>query len=90
MFDEKLFNIDSNSNSQDERVWAVNRTDVDKRSDIEQKRKFSQKVMMWRGLCSKSTTPLIILDEGIDDYTRYMEKVLRVAVKYGNKVFGND
>ena len=45
--------------------------------------KFSQEVM---GGCSKSVTPLVILDKGIVDHTIYTEKVLPAALKYGNQV----
>ena len=46
--------------------------------------------MMWRGVCSKGITPSVILDDGTVGHMRYIEKVLPVALKYGNKVFGND
>ena len=35
-------------------------------------------------------TPLVILDKGTVDHQRYINQVLPVALKYGNKVFGND
>ena len=31
-----------------------------------------------------------MLDEGTTDYTIHIEKVLSVALKYGNHVFGSD
>ena len=71
-------------------MWAVNRADADKKGGIKQKRKFPQKVMVWLGVCSKGVTPLVILDEGTVDHSCYIEKVLPVALKYGNEVFGND
>ncbi|CAM4772621.1 unnamed protein product [Rotaria magnacalcarata] len=88
--DEKLFDIDGIYNSQNERVWTVDRADADKRGGIKEKRKFPQKVMVWPGVCSKGITPLVIFDEGTVDHACYIEKVLPVALKYGNKVFGND
>ena len=42
--------------------------------------------MVWLG----GLTPLVILDEGTVDYTVYIEKVLPVALKYGNQFFGSD
>jgi hypothetical protein len=68
----------------------VNRGDADKNGGKKQKRKFSQKVMVWVGVCSKNITPLVILDKGTDNHERYIEEVLPVAFKYGNKVFGDD
>ncbi|CAF3774122.1 unnamed protein product [Rotaria magnacalcarata] len=88
--DEKLFDIDEIYNSQNERVWAVDRADADKRGGIKHKRKFPQKVIVWLGACSQGITPLVIFDEGTVDHACYIEKVLPVALEYGNKVFGND
>ncbi|CAM4836603.1 unnamed protein product [Rotaria magnacalcarata] len=87
---EKLFDIDGIYNSQNERVWAVDRADADKKGGIKHKRKFSQKVMVWLGVCSQGITPLVIFDEGTVDHACYIEKVLPVALEYGKKVFGND
>ena len=36
------------------------------------------------------TTPLVILGEEIVDHTIYIEKVLSIALKYKNQVFGGD
>jgi hypothetical protein len=38
--DEKFFDIDGVYNSQNDRVWAVDRADADKKGGIKQKRKF--------------------------------------------------
>ncbi|CAF2066189.1 unnamed protein product [Rotaria magnacalcarata] len=73
-----------------ERVWAVDRADADKRGGIKHKRKFPQKVMVWLGVCSQGITPLVIFDEETVDHACYIEKVLPEALEYGNKVFGND
>ena len=88
--DEKFFDIDGVYNSQNDRVWAVDRADADKKGGIKQKRKFPQKVMVWLGVCSKGVTPLVIIDKGTVDHACYIEKVLPIALEYGNKVFGND
>ncbi|CAF3760617.1 unnamed protein product [Rotaria socialis] len=88
--DEKMFDIDRVYNTQNDRVWAVDRADADKNGGTQQKRKFPQKVMVWLGACSKGLTPLVILDEGTVDHTVYIEKVLPVALKYGNQFFGSD
>ncbi|CAF1226898.1 unnamed protein product [Rotaria magnacalcarata] len=88
--DENFFDIDGVHNSQNDRVWTIDRADADKNGGIKQKRKFSQKVMVSLGACSKGVTPLVILDEGTIDHAVYIEKVLPVALKYGNRVFGSD
>jgi len=85
--DEKFFDIDGVYNSQKDRVWPVNRADADEKGDIKQERKFPQKVMVWLRACFKDVTPLVILDEGIVYHAVYIERVLPVALKYGNQVF---
>ncbi|CAM4824412.1 unnamed protein product [Rotaria magnacalcarata] len=86
----RFLDVDGVYNSQNDRVWAIDRADADKNGGIKQKRKFRQKVMVWLGACSKGVTPLVILDEGTVDHTVYIEKVFPVALKYGNQVFGSD
>ncbi len=82
--DEKMFDLDGIYNAQNDREEA------DKKGGIKQQRKFPQKVMVSLGACSKELTLLVILDEGTVDHRRYIDEVLPVALKYGNKVFGDD
>ena len=44
--DEKMFDLDGMYNAQNDRLWAVNREEADKRGGVQQKRKFAQKVMV--------------------------------------------
>jgi transposase len=88
--DEKMFDLDGIYNAQNDRVWAVNREEADKRGGVKQKRKFPQKVMVWLGACSKGLTPLVILDGETTDHQRYINQVLPVALKYGNEALGNN
>lgn len=88
--DEKMFDLDGIYNSQNDRIWAVNRAEADSKGGIRQVRKFPQKVMVWLAVCSKGISPLLIFEEGTLDHTRYIEEVLPVALKYGKKVFGDD
>ena len=87
---EKFFDSDGVYTSQNDRVWTVDRADVDEKGGIQQRRKFPQKVMVWLGACSEGITPLVILDDGTIDHDYYIKKVLPVALKYRNKVFGDD
>ena len=59
-------------------------------ADIRQIRKFLQKVMVWLGACSKGLSPLEIFENRTVDHNFSINKVLLVALKYGNKIFGND
>jgi transposase len=88
--DEKMFDIDGIYNSQNDRIWAIDRQDANRRGGVRQRRKFPQKLMVWLGVCSKGVSPLVIFEKGTVDHARYIKEVLPVALKYGNKVFGND
>ena len=87
---EKIFDIDGVCNAQNNRMWAVDRDEADQKGARKQKRKFSQKLMIWLGVCSKGVRPLVILDKSTIDHDRYIKDVLPVAIKYGNKGFGDD
>ena len=78
--DEKMFDLDGMYNAQNDRIWAVNREEADKRGAVQQTRKFAQKVMVWLGACSKELPPLITLDEGTMDHRRYINEILPVAL----------
>ena len=71
-------------------MWALSRSEASDKDKIVEKRKFPQKVMMWLGACSKGISPLVIFQEDTVDHVRYIKEVLPVALKYGNKDFGND
>lgn len=88
--DEKMFDINGVYNSQNDRIWAPNRDAANAKGGIKPLQKFPQKVMVWLGACSKGVTPLVILDNGTVNHTRYIKEVLPVALKYGNEVFGNN
>ena len=86
--DEKIFDLDDMYNSQNQRIWASSRDEADEKGGIKEKQKFPQKVMVWLGVCSKGVTPLVIFDRETVDHVVYIQKVLPVALKYGNKTFG--
>ena len=88
--DEKMFDIDGVYNSQNDRIWAVNRDEADANGGIKQVQKFPQKVMVWLGVCSRGVSPLVIFEKGTVDHDRYIKEVLPVALKFGNDVFGDD
>ena len=61
--DGKLFDIGGIHNYQNDRIWADSRVEADKRSDIKQKRKFPEKVVVWLAVCSKGVSPIVVFDE---------------------------
>ena len=50
--DEKMFDLDGIYNSENDRIWAVNREEANRRGGKKQQRKFPQKVMVWLAICS--------------------------------------
>ena len=88
--DEKIFDLDGMYNAQNDRVWAINREEADKKGGVKQQREFPQRVMVWLGAYSKGVTPLVILDEGTVDHQRYIDEVLPAALKYCNQVFDDE
>ena len=86
--DEKLLDIDGIYNSQNNRIWAVGRVEADKRGGVKQKRKISQKVMVWFAVRSKGMLPIVIFGEGTIDHAQYIREVLQVALKYENDILG--
>ena len=84
--DEKLFDIDGIYNSQNYRICA----EADIKGSIRQIRKFTQKVMVWLGACSKGLWPLMIFENKTVYHNRYINEVLPVALKCGSSIFGND
>ena len=49
--DEKIFDIDGVCNAHNNRIWAVDHDEADEKAGRKQKRKFSQKVMIWFVVC---------------------------------------
>ena len=88
--DEKMFDIDGIYNSQNDRIWACDRREADEKGGRKQERKLPQKVMVWLAVCSKGVSPMVIFGKDSVDHERYIEEVLPVALKFGNKCFGND
>ena len=85
--DEKLFDIDGVYNSENDQIWAVNRSEANKTGGIKQKMKFSQKMMVWFDVCSQGISPLVIFEHGVGDHARYVEEVLLVALTYSTKIY---
>lgn len=83
--DERMVEIHGVQNMQNDGIWAVDRREADDKGGRKKKRKFPQKVMAWLDV-----SPLVILDKGTVDHETYIREILPVALKFGNKCFGND
>ena len=88
--DEKIFDLNGICNSQNKRLWCANRAEANKSGGMHKETKFPSKVMVWLDACSKGLSPLLIFDKGTVDHKKYIQKVLPIALEYGNKVFGDD
>ena len=86
----RYFDLNGIYNSQNDRVWAVNREEADRKGGIHEKTKFPVKVMIWLGVCSEGLTSPVIFEEGTMDAKRYIDEVLPIALKSGNKMLGNN
>jgi hypothetical protein len=88
--DEKYFDLDGVYNVQNDRIWAVSREAADKQGGIHEKTKFPVKVMVWLGVCAEGLTVPVIMENGTMDSERYINDVLPIALKSGNKMLGNN
>ena len=84
---ETLFDIDGIYNSQNDRIWAVNRVEADIKGGIVN---FCKR--LWFGLehVLKDFRQLVIFQNGKVDHNRYINEVLPVALEYRNSILGND
>ncbi|CAF3639840.1 unnamed protein product [Rotaria socialis] len=88
--DEKLFDFDGIYNSQNDRVWAVSREEADRKGGFREKTKYPRKVMVWLGACVEGLTTPVILENGTIDAEVYINDVLPIALKCGDKMLGSD
>ena len=61
---KKMFDLDDNYNSENDRIWAVNREEANERGGEKQQRKFAEKVMVW----SEGVVPLVLFEKGSLDH----------------------
>ena len=81
--DKQIFDIDGVCNAQNNRMWAVDRDEADEKGGKKQKRKFSQKVMIWLGVCSKGVRPLVILDKStIDTFVKSCQLLSSMETRF--------
>ena len=85
-----MLGINGVYNLQNDKIGAVERSGAHKKGNVKQTKSFSRKVMIWSDVCSKGVSPLVIFEDDTVDYAACIERVLLVALKYGEKIFGNN
>ena len=65
---EKMFDLDGIYNSGNDRIWAVNREEANRRGGKKQQGNFAEKVMVWLAVCSEGVTPLVLFEKGTLDH----------------------
>lgn len=89
---EKLFDSDKIYNCQNQGVWVVDRSDVDKRWSIIHKRKTKVPTKtsgVFRRFIQGHDTVEIDIGEITVDYAYYMGKNFPIPLKYDKELFGN-
>ncbi|CAF2752241.1 unnamed protein product [Rotaria sp. Silwood2] len=87
---EKYFDLDGVYNVQNDRVWAVSRAEAYRQGGIHQKTKFPTKVMAWLGVCAEGLTESMIIEDETMDAERYINDVLPIALKSGDRMLGDN
>ena len=82
--DEKMFNLDGIYNSENDRIWAVNREEANRRDGKKQQGKFAEKVMVWLTVCLEGVVLLVLFEKRTLNHHRYIKEVLPIALRYGN------
>ena len=86
--DEKRFDIDGVYNRQNDRIYAPNRAQADEKGGVYRKTKFPQGVMVWLGVCYDGVTRPVIIENGSINHQRYIDEILPIALKDGQKLMG--
>jgi transposase len=88
--DEKRFDIDGVYNRQNDRIWAPNREQADAMGGTHRKTKFPHGVMIWLGVCYNGVTRPVIIEKGSINHQRYIDEMLTIALKDGQKLMGHE
>ena len=88
--DENMFDRDGIYNSENDRIWVVNKEEANRRDKKKQQGKFAEKVMVWLAVSSESVASFVLFEKDTPDHYRYIQKILAVALRCGNSKFGNN
>ncbi|CAF4916072.1 unnamed protein product, partial [Rotaria socialis] len=76
--------------TKNDRVWAISRAEAERQGAIHQKTKFPIKVMVWLGVCAQGLTEPVIIEHGTMNAERYINEVLHIALRSGNRMLRDD
>ena len=77
---KKMFDLNGIHNSQNDRMWVVNKEEANQRGGRKQQGKFAEKVMVWLVLWSEGVAPLTLFEKDTLDHHRYIKGVLLVGL----------
>ena len=87
--DETMFDLDGIYNSENDRIWAVNREEANRRGGKTAAKVSTKSDGMVSRMVRGHCTPFLF-EQGTSDHHRYIKKVLPIALGYGNSKFGNN
>ncbi|CAF1428140.1 unnamed protein product, partial [Rotaria sp. Silwood1] len=89
--DEKYFSVEGVFNRKNERVYAVSRLEADEQGGINEKSKYSKRIMVWLGASKNGLTSPIIFEPGETlSHKNYIEVLLPHAQSEGERLLGED
>ena len=89
-FDEKMFDLDGVYNNHNDRIWAVDSEEANRKGGTKKQQKYPQKAMAWLAVSSEGVSLLVAFEKGTLDHHRYITEVFPIALRYGNSKFGNN
>ena len=71
-------------------MGAPSREEADRKRGFHQTNKHPVKVMVWLGACAKALTTAVIFENETINVEVYINEVLPIALKCGNKMLGSN
>lgn len=85
--DESVFPLSGYHNSQNMRVYAEKKGDLDQSQLLKEKQQFPRSVMVWAGVSARGKLPVIICEEGCKvNAKNYQEEILKKMVPKANRL----
>ena len=89
--DEKLFGVEEQLNSQNDRIYAASFEDIPEHLRIDESFKNEQKIMVWCGVSYKGKLPMVFIEPGTKvNATFYINDILENVVKVQGQLLYNN